>query len=279
MDTDKNLKRLSASIRVYLRLIFCFNGNTVTMKLDNRLAFITGGGRGIGRAIALAFAREGANVAVAARTLTQVKNVAQEIKTQFGLESLALECDVRNSGSVKDCFDQLRLQFGRGPDIVVNNAGIAETQLFVKSDEEMWERHLNTNLGGTFRCTHAALPEMIERGWGRIINIASIAGKEGNPNAAPYSAAKAGVIALTKSLGKELAQTGVRVNCVTPAAVTTAIFDQITEQHIQYMLSKIPLGRFGTVEEMAAMIAWLASEECSFSTGAVFDLSGGRATY
>jgi 2-dehydro-3-deoxy-L-rhamnonate dehydrogenase (NAD+) len=123
------------------------------------------------------------------------------------------------------------------------------------------------------------VPGMVKRNYGRIVNIASIAGKEGNPNAAPYSAAKAGVIALTKSLGKELAQTGVRVNCVTPAAVKTAIFDQITEQHIQYMLSKIPLGRFGTVEEMAAMIAWLASEECSFSTGAVFDLSGGRATY
>ncbi len=123
------------------------------------------------------------------------------------------------------------------------------------------------------------VPGMVKRNYGRIVNIASIAGKEGNPNAAPYSAAKAGVISLTKSLGKELAQTGVRVNCITPAAVKTAIFDQITQQHIDYMLSKIPMGRFGTVEEMAAMIAWLASEECSFTTGGVFDVSGGRATY
>ncbi|HEX9489771.1 MAG TPA: SDR family oxidoreductase, partial [Stellaceae bacterium] len=138
---------------------------------------------------------------------------------------------------------------------------------------------IEVDLNGVFLCCRAVVPGMVKRNYGRIVNIASIAGKEGNPNAAPYSAAKAGVISLTKSLGKELARTGVRVNCITPAAVKTAIFDQITQQHIDYMLSKIPMGRFGTVEEMAAMIAWLASEECSFTTGGVFDVSGGRATY
>ncbi|MGZ8847116.1 MAG: SDR family NAD(P)-dependent oxidoreductase, partial [Pyrinomonadaceae bacterium] len=160
------------------------------MKLQNRLAFITGGGRGIGRAIALAFAREGAAVAVAARTLEQVEQVAKEIKSQLGVESLPLECDVQETWNVNECFDQFRLHFGRGPDIVVNNAGIAESEVFVKSDERMWERHLNTNLGGTYRCTKAAVPEMIERGWGRVINIASIAGKVGAPYISAYAASK-----------------------------------------------------------------------------------------
>src|SRR5918912_3313262 len=138
---------------------------------------------------------------------------------------------------------------------------------------------MTVNADGVLHCCRAAVPHMIERGYGRIVNIASIAGKEGNPNASAYSASKAGVISLTKSLGKELAKTGIRVNCVTPAAVRTGMFAQMTQQHIDFMLSKIPMGRFGTVEEIAAMVCWLASEECSFSTGAVFDLSGGRATY
>src|ERR1041385_7771028 len=176
----KRLVFLSAQIRVNLRLTFCFKADAFPddiMKLANKLAFITGGGRGIGRAIAIAFAREGASVAVAARTLKQVKGVAKEIAKEFGVEALPLKCDVRNSGWVSDAFDNFRLHFGRGPDIVVNNAGVVQTAAFVDTDEEMWVYHLNTNLGGTFRCTHAALPEMIERGWGRIINIASIAGK------------------------------------------------------------------------------------------------------
>jgi 3-oxoacyl-[acyl-carrier protein] reductase len=137
----------------------------------------------------------------------------------------------------------------------------------------------DVNVNGLFYCSRAVVPEMMKHDYGRIVNIASVAGKEGNPNASAYSASKAAVIGLTKSLGKELAKTGIRVNCVTPAAVRTAIFDQITPQFIEYMLSKIPMGRFGTVDEIAAMVCWLASEECSFSTGAVFDLSGGRATY
>src|SRR6185436_7592985 len=165
-------------------------------------------------------------------------------------------------------------------DLLVNNAGIAGVSK--KTWEltlEEWHQVIAIDLTGVFLCCRALVPQMIDRGYGRIVNIASIAGKEGNPNAAPYSAAKAGVLALTKSLGKELAKTGVRVNCVTPAAVRTAIFDQITQQHIDFMLSKIPMGRFGTVDEIASLVAWLASEDCSFSTGAVFDLSGGRATY
>jgi 3-oxoacyl-[acyl-carrier protein] reductase len=138
---------------------------------------------------------------------------------------------------------------------------------------------IDVNLNGVFQCNRAVVPLMLARDYGRIVNIASVAGKEGNPNASAYSASKAAVIGLTKSLGKELARTGIRVNCVTPAAVKTAIFDQMTQQHIDFMLSKIPLGRFGTVEEIAALVAWLCTAECSFSTGAVFDLSGGRATF
>ncbi len=168
-----------------------------------------------------------------------------------------------------------------GPvEILVASAGITGPNAPVADyPVEAWRQVIEVDLTGVFLCCRAVVPGMKRRDYGRIVNIASIAGKEGNPNAAAYSAAKAGVIGLTKSLGKELAQTGIRVNCITPAAVKTAIFDQMTEQHIQYMLSKIPLGRFGTVEEMASLVAWLASEECSFSTGAVFDVSGGRATY
>ena len=142
-----------------------------------------------------------------------------------------------------------------------------------------WRRVIDVNLNGVFLCNRAAVPAMLANDYGRIVNIASIAGKDGNPNAPAYSTSKAGVIGLTKSLGKETAKTGIRVNCITPAAVRTSIFDQMTQQHIDFMLSKIPMGRFGMVEEIAAMVAWLCSEECSFSTGAVFDLSGGRATY
>jgi 3-oxoacyl-[acyl-carrier protein] reductase len=165
-------------------------------------------------------------------------------------------------------------------DILVNNAGIAGmNRPTVDYPVEEWERVMRVNLTSQFLCCRAIAPRMVKAGYGRIVNIASVAGKEGNPNAVAYSASKAGVIALTKSLGKELAQAGVLVNCITPAAAKTAIFDQMTESHIQYMLSKIPMGRFVEVDEIAALACWLASEECSFSTGAVFDISGGRATY
>ena len=167
-----------------------------------------------------------------------------------------------------------------GPvDILINNAGIADSSPFVRTDLETWRRVMDTNVTSAFLFCKAIVPGMIDRRYGRIVNIASIAGKEGNPNASAYSASKAGVISLTKSLGKELAKTGIRVNCVTPAAVKTGMFAQMTQAHIDFMLSKIPMGRFGQVEEIAAMVSWLCTEDCSFSTGAVFDLSGGRAVY
>jgi 3-oxoacyl-[acyl-carrier protein] reductase len=165
-------------------------------------------------------------------------------------------------------------------DVLVNNAGIAGLNSpTVEYPFDEWERVLKVNLTSQFLCCRAVAPHMVKNGYGRIVNIASIAGKEGNPNAVAYSASKAGVIALTKSLGKELAQAGVLVNCVTPAAAKTAIFDQMTKQHIDYMLSKIPMNRFVAVDEIASLVCWLASEDCSFSTGAVFDISGGRGTY
>jgi NAD(P)-dependent dehydrogenase (short-subunit alcohol dehydrogenase family) len=164
--------------------------------------------------------------------------------------------------------------------VLVNNAGIAGlNKPTVDYPMDEWERVLRVNLTSQFLCCRAVAPQMVKAGYGRIVNIASIAGKEGNPNAVAYSASKAGVIALTKSLGKELAQSGVLVNCVTPAAAKTAIFDQMTETHINFMLSKIPMGRFVTVDEIAALVCWLASTDCAFSTGGVFDISGGRATY
>src|SRR6266851_2518270 len=176
------------------------------MKLNNRFALITGGGRGIGRAIAFALAREGANVAVAARTREQIEKVASEIGDEIGTQALAVECDVGYSESVAEALERVKGKFGRGPDILVNNAGIAESAPFLKTDRKMWERHLVINLGGTLRCTQAMLPEMIERGWGRVINIASIAGKTGAPYISAYSASKHAVLGLTRSLALEVAE-------------------------------------------------------------------------
>jgi 2-dehydro-3-deoxy-L-rhamnonate dehydrogenase (NAD+) len=240
--------------------------------LKGRIAVITGGARGIGFAVAERFRRSGAKLAI--WDLDGGLEAARRLEG-----AIACTVDVTQEASIAAALAETERRLGP-VDILVASAGIAGPNATVADyPVDAWRKVVDVDLNGVFLCCRAVVPGMVKRNYGRIVNIASIAGKEGNPNAAPYSAAKAGVIALTKSLGKELAQTGVRVNCVTPAAVKTAIFDQITEQHIQYMLSKIPLGRFGTVEEMAAMIAWLASEECSFSTGAVFDLSGGRATY
>jgi 3-oxoacyl-[acyl-carrier protein] reductase len=219
-------------------------------------AVVTGGAQGIGAAIAKRLQASGAKVVV------------------WDLDG-SPKVDVTNPAQIENALQNL----GK-IDVLVNNAGIAGLNTpTIDYPIEEWERVLRINLTSQFLCCRAVAPRMVKAGYGRIVNIASIAGKEGNPNAVAYSASKAGVISLTKSLGKELAQTGVLVNCVTPAAAKTAIFEQMTESHIQYMLSKIPMNRFVEVDEIAALVCWLASEDCSFSTGGVFDISGGRATY
>ncbi len=243
--------------------------------LNGRSAVVTGGAQGFGRAIAERFAASGASVAIWDHDLALAENTAAAI----GDAARAFKVDVTDTAAVERARDETLKAFGK-IDILVNNAGIAGINKPVwETDLEEWRKVLRINLDGPFICCKAIVPAMLKAGYGRIVNIASIAGKEGNPNAAHYSASKAGLIALTKSLGKELAQTNILVNAVTPAAAKTAIFDQMTDEHINFMLSKIPKGRFVLVEELAAMVAWLASEDCAFSTGAVFDISGGRATY
>ena len=243
--------------------------------LRGRRAVVTGGAQGFGRAITERFVASGASVAIWDIDQALMDKTAKEI----GPQVTALRVDIADLAAVEAARDQTVAALG-GIDILVNNAGIAGINRTVwETDVEEWRKVMRINLDGPFICCKAIVPGMIKQDYGRIINIASIAGKEGNPNAAHYSASKAGVIALTKSLGKELASTKIAVNAVTPAAARTAIFDQMTQQHIDFMLSKIPRGRFVLVEELAAMVAWMASEECAFTTGAVFDISGGRATY
>ena len=243
--------------------------------LDGRQAVVTGGAQGIGRAIAERLLDSGAGV-----TLWDLDSGELEATRQaLGAGTGGVVVDVADPESVERAAAETIRAAGR-IDILVNNAGIAgpnATTWEYPIDE--WRRVVEIDLNGVFYCCRAVVPHMIERGYGRIVNTASIAGKEGNPNASAYSAAKAGVIALTKSLGKELADHDIAVNCITPAAARTRIFEQITQAHIDYMLSKIPRGRFVLVEELAALVAWLVSEENSFTTGAVFDASGGRATY
>jgi NAD(P)-dependent dehydrogenase (short-subunit alcohol dehydrogenase family) len=260
------------------------------MKLANKLAFITGGGRGIGRAIAMAFAREGASVAVAARTTKQVKSVAKEIVQQAGVDALPLRCDVRQKESVNDAFDGFREHFGRGPDIVVNNAGVAKSESFIKSDERLWELHLSTNLGGTVRCTQLALPEMIERGWGRIINIASIAGKTGAPYISAYAASKHGVLGLTRSLALEVAALGITVNAICPGYVDT----EMTARGIENIVAKTgkqagdalkmlermsPQNRLVSAEEVAALALLLAAEDGRGINGQAINVDGGTVLF
>ena len=240
--------------------------------LADRVAVITGGARGIGLAAAERCLASGARVALWDRDGAEA--AAAKLEGAIGCA-----VDVTDERSVAAALAETERRLGP-VDILIASAGITGPNATVAEyPVAAWRETIDIDLTGVFICCRAVVPGMQQRNYGRIVNIASIAGKEGNPNAAAYSAAKAGVIALTKSLGKELAETNIRVNCVTPAAVKTGMFAQMTEQHIAYMLSKIPLGRFGLVEEIAAMIAWLASEECSFTTGGVFDLSGGRATY
>src|SRR5882672_10654243 len=247
--------------------------------LNGRCAVVTGGAQGFGRAIAERFAASGAKVAIWDHDQPLAEKTAKEIGKEIGAEVTAFKVDVSDLAAVEATRDETLKTFGK-IDILVNNAGIAGVNKTVwETDLEEWRKVLRINLDGPFICCKAVVPAMLAQKYGRIVNIASIAGKEGNPNAAHYSASKAGLIALTKSLGKELAQHDILVNAVTPAAAKTAIFDQLTQQHIDFMLSKIPKARFVLVEELAAMVAWLASEDCAFSTGAVFDISGGRATY
>ena len=240
-------------------------------------AAVTGGARGIGFAVAERLARAGVRVALWDLDRARAESSAKELAAAGKV--IAVAVDITDEAAVARALAETTDRIGK-LDIFVNNAGIAGASktLWDYTPEE-WRQVFRINVDGMYLCCRAVVPQMIERGYGRIVNVASIAGKEGNPNAAAYSASKAAVMGLTKSLAKELATKGVIVNSVTPAAVKTEIFQQISQAHIDYMLSKIPMGRFGKVEEMAAMICWLASEDCSFTTGAVFDLSGGRATY
>jgi NAD(P)-dependent dehydrogenase (short-subunit alcohol dehydrogenase family) len=246
-----------------------------TIDLTGRIAVVTGGAQGFGRAVVERFAASGAKVDIWDRDIELAEKTAKEI----GGNVRAIATDVAELSAIEKARDATVSAHQR-IDILVNNAGIAGANATTWDTEvDEWRKVMRINLDGPFLCCKAVVPTMIANNYGRIINIASIAGKEGNPNAAHYSASKAGIIALTKSLGKELAGYDIAVNAVTPAAAKTAIFDQITQEHIDFMLSKIPRQRFVKVEELASMVAWMASEECAFTTGAVFDLSGGRATY
>ena len=244
--------------------------------LNNRVAVVTGGAQGFGLAITERFIEAGAKVAIWDIDESAAKEAIDKVKSEHLSHQVV---DVTNFEIVNKNLEEVEKKFGK-IDIFVNNAGIAGMNTTVAEyplDE--WKKVMDLNLNSVFYCCKAVVPFMLKNEYGRIVNIASIAGKEGNPNASAYSTSKAGVIGLTKSLGKELAQNNIAVNCVTPAAAKTRIFDQMTEEHINYMLSKIPRNKFAKVEELASLVTWLASEENSFSTAAVFDLSGGRATY
>ena len=241
--------------------------------LNNKTAVITGGAQGFGYSMVERFSQSGAKVVIWDKDQELIDSL--ELPDNVS----AVQTDVTSYDSVENSIKET-LEKNNTIDILVNNAGIAGPSF--KTWEypiDQWQNVVDIDLTGVFYCCRAVTPHMIKNNYGRIVNIASIAGKEGNPNAMPYSAAKAGVIALTKSLGKELSDKNIAVNCVTPAAAKTRIFDQISQEHIDYMLSKIPRGRFLKVDELASMVSWLVSEENSYTTGAVFDLSGGRATY
>ena len=248
------------------------------LDFKGRHAVVTGGATGLGFAIAQRLLASGGRVTVWDRDEAGAAKAASALGAGAGF----VVVDVASETSVRDAA-QATLKREKRIDALVNSAGITGPNVKVwEYPVDAWRQVMDVNLTGLFLCCREVVAQMRKqgaKGEGRIVNIASVAGKEGNPNASAYSASKAAVIALTKSLGKELADTGIRVNCVTPAAVKTAIFDQMTPEHIAFMLSKIPMGRFGTVQEVAAMVGWLCTEDCSFSTGAVFDLSGGRSTY
>ena len=239
----------------------------------NQVAVVTGGANGIGFSVAERLSKSGASVKIWDLDIEAAQTAAETINAE------AVECDITDWISVQNATET-SINDSEKIDILVNSAGIAgPNDTVIDYDNKAWDRIISVNLTGTYYVNKAVVPHMKANGYGRIVNIASVAGKDGNPNASAYSASKAGVIALTKSLGKELADSNIAVNCVTPAAARTAIFDQMSQEHIDYMLSKIPRGRFVEVKEISSMIAWMVSAENSFTTGAVFDLSGGRSTY
>ena len=241
--------------------------------LKDKVAIVTGGVQGFGLAVVERFLNSGANVVI----WENDKKLLDKFQTISNVHKI--QTDVSNAESVEAAVNETINNCGR-IDILVNNAGIAgPNHKTWEYPNEDWQKVIDIDLTGVFYCCKYVVPKMIKNNYGRIVNVASIAGKEGNPNAMPYSAAKAGVMAITKSLGKELADKNIAVNCITPAAAKTRIFDQISQEHIDYMLSKIPRNRFLKVEELASMVAWLVSEENSYTTSAIFDLSGGRATY
>ena len=248
----------------------------IKFDLNNRVAVVTGGAQGFGLAITERFIQSGAKVIIWDIDETESKKAIEKIKSENLSYQIVDVCNIENINKNLNEIEKTHKKI----DIFVNNAGVAGMNTTVAEYPiEEWNKVINLNLNAVFFCCKAVVPFMVKNNYGRIVNIASIAGKEGNPNASAYSTSKAGVIGLTKSLGKELALKNIAVNCITPAAAKTRIFDQMTEEHINYMLSKIPRNKFAKVDELASLAAWLASEENSFSTAAVFDLSGGRATY
>lgn len=260
------------------------------MKLKDKLALITGGGRGIGRAIAFAFAEEGADIAVAARTMSQVESVAQEIGNQFKVKAVPVVCDVSQVSSVEAMFRQVSELLGRAPNLLVNNAGIAESAPITKTDDELWHRHLAINLSGSFYCTRAALPAMVEQGWGRIINVASIAGKIGAPYIAAYSASKHGLLGLTRSTALEVAAKGITANAICPGYVdtemTTRGVENITrktgrsaDEAMAAIRKMSPQDRLVTSEEVAALALLLASEEGGAINGQAINIDGGSVLF
>tara|TARA_B100000073_G_scaffold288078_1_gene250111 strand:- start:1355 stop:2098 length:744 start_codon:yes stop_codon:yes gene_type:complete len=247
------------------------------MSFENKLAIVTGSYQGLGKGIAKEFAKNGSNL-ILVDIDEKVKTTQEELK-EYGNTVEIIIGDVSQESTAKSVMNIVETKF-TGLDILVNNAGIGGiNKTLWELPSEEFDRVYSINLKSVFLFCKYAVPLMLKNNYGRIVNIASIAGKEGNPNASAYSATKAGVIGLTKSLGKELSKTEIRVNCITPAVVNTSILDEFTEEHINYMIEKIPIGRTGEIEEVANMVSWLSSEKCSFSTGAVFDISGGRATY
>ncbi len=248
----------------------------IKFDIENRVAVVTGGAQGFGLAITERFIESGAKVVIWDIDENEAKKAMEKVKSK----NLSYQIvDVSDFNKINEKLNEIESMHGK-IDIFINNAGVAGMNTTVAQYPiEEWNKVINLNLNAVFYCCKAVVPFMEKNNYGRIVNIASIAGKEGNPNASAYSTSKAGVIGLTKSLGKELAQKNIAVNCVTPAAAKTRIFDQMTEEHINYMLSKIPRNKFAKVEELASLVTWLSSEENSFSTAAVFDLSGGRATY